>query len=530
MKTKLHLFIFFSLLTITVSGQFKILAEGDVFEEPEDGLANITQLSNGNTLFLRLKTKRHFKIEYDFYNASHKKIYSGEFTPTDDNLALQIENIFEIGGNVAVFLRTNINHIPVLQRLVINGKDGTIGGVTTVDEISPRPANPYDQIYGIGGRLMPQIIKSATNNRYVVVSIEREGKNSEKKLRLSLFDDNHKLVKTFTIIDSAGEKSYMHFGDIAFIDDNKIAVVCGASMRPGTGQKDVVIVDFKNNSQRAIPLPAEYEWPVVDEKIKFNLVANQVLILTSSGDLKKDLFLSSSLKAVDLTTKNIVYTKKIAPTDAMKKNIELFGTNRHESMALQNFFTDNNGNAFVIFEGTEISTWQFTSGRTSTSTILGNLVVIQYDKKGNETGSLLIPKSQKSIDMEYSIIHDGGAFYPTAYLVKGTQYKSFIYFLSRNKNYIFLNDSPDNTDKMKKGKLETSASSKDGEAYYIDLTEKNQIPNRNQIFSNKENKKEVTPALFAVADYDILNNIYVTIKLDTKGKDQGMRLVWLQPQ
>jgi hypothetical protein len=171
------------------------------------------------------------------------------------------------------------------------------------------------------------------------------------------------------------------------------------------------------------------------------------------------------------------------------------------------------------------------NGKTGNIIDVDNVAgVVQYDRNGEQTASWLIPKSQKSIDMAYKIIHDGGAVYPTAYLTKGSQYKSFIFLAGNSKSYIYINDSPDNTEKMKKGKLERTTSSKEGEAYYIELTEKSMIPVRNSIFTNKERNNEITPALFAVSDYDRLENIYVTIKLDTKGKDKGLKLAWLQPE
>src|SRR5580658_4009504 len=115
--------------------QFKIIAAGPLFREPEQGYGKILLLKNGNTLFVHITYKEG--IEVQIYNADHKQKAAKIITPRYGNLKhALIEGIFEIEGNVVLFIADGEERTLVLNRLIIDGNTGVLKEEKRIAEIN----------------------------------------------------------------------------------------------------------------------------------------------------------------------------------------------------------------------------------------------------------------------------------------------------------------------------------------------------------------------------------------------------------
>jgi hypothetical protein len=147
--------------------------------------------------------------------------------------------------------------------------------------------------------------------------------------------------------------------------------------------------------------------------------------------------------------------------------------------------------------------------------------------EGKEISSYLIPKSQVMRNLEVSSFYLTDRVNLPQKLLKGDQYKSFIYLNGKDKGYVILNDLEENTAAIKKGHIKTARTLNDCNAFYYPLD--NILPGRNFLFGKPALDDSNDLALFTVSDYDKTNNLFVTLKVERKGKEKSARLVWMTP-
>ena len=86
--------------------QFKQIAEGPKFDEPEEGFAKILQLKNGNTFYIHITPNDGIKVRV--YDVDHKEKAVKTSSPAYEDLVIDnrddVRGIFEINNDVLVFI------------------------------------------------------------------------------------------------------------------------------------------------------------------------------------------------------------------------------------------------------------------------------------------------------------------------------------------------------------------------------------------------------------------------------------------
>ena len=97
---------------LPTNAQFKLIAEGPKFEEPEDGFAKILQLKNGNTFYIHITAKDGINVRV--YDASHKEKAVKTISPAYESLIIDnrdaVRGIFEMNNDVLVFIYKEDNN------------------------------------------------------------------------------------------------------------------------------------------------------------------------------------------------------------------------------------------------------------------------------------------------------------------------------------------------------------------------------------------------------------------------------------
>jgi len=113
------------ILSLPVQAQFKLIAESSTFEEPEDGVSRIIQMKNGNTFYIHLTVKEG--IDLRVYDPGHKEIVSNSVIPSFGKLkAGEFQNVFEVKGNIVLFVSEYQDNAPLLYRLIFDGSTGKL--------------------------------------------------------------------------------------------------------------------------------------------------------------------------------------------------------------------------------------------------------------------------------------------------------------------------------------------------------------------------------------------------------------------
>jgi len=122
------LFILCSIaIPVTVSAQTPKVALSAAFPEPSaDGYDKLVLLPNGNTCYLHFD--KSDGIQSALYNANRELVVTDKITgkgwDTRDMNNTEIDGVYEINGQVVIFLQQLIKYKPVLFRIVIDGATG----------------------------------------------------------------------------------------------------------------------------------------------------------------------------------------------------------------------------------------------------------------------------------------------------------------------------------------------------------------------------------------------------------------------
>jgi hypothetical protein len=528
MKTPLTLIIIFIFTSFFVSAQFKTLAEGPVFDEPEDGIAKILQLKSGHTLFLHITPKS--TIEIQVYDAKHKKKGEQSFQLSTGKKKLSVKAAFEINGDMVLLVETIEDRTPLLYRLIINGNNGALKNESQIAELN-RVSFGQGYSMAFGGVPPPDfyIRKDPDSDNYALVMLNSFESDRNKRIEIVYYGaDNKEISRAF--YSSPDEKyKYLVYLDMVVIGKERVSVLAYAYNTRSSGGKESALIlaglEAGSKTVTVNELPFSKDLILREAITRYNPVTKDIILLTAAKENKRSENYSTYLAYINPVDKDVTFSGTIFPTQAMDKAIELFGKRNAEIGMPQNLYINADGSFSVVYE-----TIGVVSNRYSTDTELGNIAVSKFDAKGKEIGSCLIPKSQyvfgAAIHPFYLSERQGTA----QVLAKGNQFKSFAYLDGVDKSYILFNDIEENAEKVKKGRITTIRGVGDCDGFFYDISGNEVLPDRDFVFGKPVGRKENNLALFAISDYDKKNKIYVTLKLEKEGRDKGVKLVWLQLQ
>ncbi|MES1216758.1 MAG: hypothetical protein ABUT20_14680 [Bacteroidota bacterium] len=534
MKLPLALSVLVLLAFSITNAQFKTLAEGVLFDEPEEGVAKIVQMKNGNTMFLHITPKSTINVQV--YNATHKKKGEQSFQTSMGKDKFYVKAVFEISGDMVVIVETIEGRTPRLFRLIINGNTGVLKNELQIAELN-RVSFGQGYSMAFGGVPVPDfyIRKDPASDNYALVMLNSFEGDRNRRIEIVYYgSDNKEMSRAY--YNSPDEKyKYLNYLDMVVIGKERVAVVAYAYNTRASGGKEseLVLASLEAGSKTVTltELPFSKDLIITDAITRYNPVTKNIILVTAAKENKKSGAYSTYIAYINPIDKDVEYSNTIYPMQASEKSIELFGKKNAYSGMPQNLFINNDGGFSVVYETIEVTThYGSMSVATSTSSELGNIAVSKFDALGKEVGSCLIPKSQNvfssAIHPFYLSEREGTA----QVLGKGNQFKSFAYLDGVEKSYILFNDIEENAEKIKKGKITTIQAVSDCDGFFYDISGNEVLPDRDFVFGKPASKRENNLALFSISDYDKKNNVYVTLKLEKEGRDKGVKIVWLQPQ
>ena len=529
---KFNLTLLALLFFVFCNAQFKMVSEGPIFKEPESGYGKILQLKNGGTMFFHITYKDG--IDVRVYDEKHAEKAVQTIEPAYGKLKYGgIEAIFEINGDGILLISELDEKRPVLYRLVIDGKKGTLKSETKIAELDKLDMGKgYAMAFGGVPEPGFYVKKDPYSDNYALVLMHSFESDRNKRIEIVFYDKDHKEASRAFYTSPDSKYKYLKYIDMVVIGDKTVNVLAYAYNTKASGGKESELVlatlekGAKDVSLNELNFTKDYV--VTGGLTRYNPVTKRIILVAAAKERAKAnstsympfiAFIEPGLGTLEDAA--VVYPKK-----ASNEAITLFGDKGEFTGVPQNIFINNDGTFSIVFE--EMSTVTTTSSYgSSTTTTLGNIAVSVYDKDGKETAGYLIPKKQKLLNTYLPIFYHSYREGTAQQLQYGNQYKSFSYLAAAKKPYVLINDVEENTERIEKGKITTITGVGECDGFYYPLAAKNALPQRDFVFGAPDRRSH-NLALFSISDYNEQTNRYATLKRE-KGRNEGVSIVWLSP-
>ena len=524
-KSLLMLLGFIMIALSPAKAQFKQLAEGPKFTEPEDGFVKIIQLKNGGTFY----TSVFFKdgINTRIYDANHAEKATNTIAPAAGfSKYEEVEAVFEIHDHILLFISDFDDHAPTLYRFTIDENTGKLLEETTVAQL-----NKSGMFASNDEMRSFNVKKDPFSDNYAICLFNISVKDKSKRLEIIHYgDDNKEISRSFCFPNN---EDYFMFLDMVVLGREKVCAFFfegqgtygftrKGKITMGTIEKNAVAYHYAS-----FPADIILNWGIA----KYNPVSKEIIFLTVIPQGKHSEEYAIAANLIDPSSNKFTALTDLGwNTQLNNAYNERFDKKNGYAGMPQNIFINNDGSFSIMYEEMLVSTKGGQYG-TRTDTRMGKLVLANYDMKGKLISNYMVPK------VHWMLFDRGAPFYDARkenlaqFLYRGNQYKSFSYINGSSGNFILINDTERN-DQVVKDKFAEVQGVSDCDLYMYKMEATDIFPKRVNVFGQTTlGTKEHQIAMVTTSAYDRKNNIYVTLKLDKESASKKVvKLVWLQPQ
>ena len=516
-----------SLFAYSVNAQFKVVAEGPVFKEPEDGQAKLVQLKNGGTVFIDFFVKKGLNLR--MYDAAHHEIaetsYKTKEMALDDGRFTTLTGLFEINGDIVMFFTSLVSRVPTLTRYIIDAQTGKIKNQAKIGELDK--VNMW-QGYAVAFGDVPvpefNVRKDANSDNYAVVMFNSFESERSKRIEIIAFGSDNQEVSRAYYASPQEKFKYMKMVDMVVLGADKVCVLAYAYNTGHSGGKESeMIMANLDKGQTAVSyteLGFTKDVVISTAITTYNPVSQNIILIALTKERKGSNAYIPIMAFIDPYQKKILRANTISPT----KRIDAFSKGGFTGLP-EDVFLNDDGSFTVISEEMTIYTSNY-----SVYTTLGDMAIVNYSKTGDFLDDHIIRKSQQ-LNNEYLYpLYHAERLRVAQFLKDGNQYKSFSYLNGKTKSFVLLNDTKRNSDNQQEGKLVTVIGVSGCDAFYYPIKGEQIVPNRDYVFGEPDKSRDHNLAIFTLSDYDRQNNLYTTLKLENEGGKKGVKVVWMQPQ
>lgn len=504
--------------------QLRQLAESEEFEEPESGQARILYLANGNTAFIHSTGKG--KLTVRLYDKNYKLKTEQEINPSYGKLRGNIEQIFEMNGDIIVTAMDGEKRTPLLYRLIIDANTAQLKDdkmIAQLDRVSM--AEAYGMIFG-GVPLSTFQIRVSDDHEYYAV-IGSEGNDAGTAIAITVYDKQHKEISK-TNVTIAKYYKYIELLDYTFDNSGNLFVTCGGFVVKKKKEEEVFLTltkiekgTKKNNTEpKRITAPADLR--LTNGTIRYNPAVNKLIFLASLLDQKSyAAYINPATFKLEPAFESPIDSKLISRLQ------EQAGWDEYDGQP-QQIFLHTDGGFTVVFEKLNAVVNYTSRGQAMYKTELGNLMVVRYSKEGKIQSTYVVPKSYVLHDTYLSNFYQARQEYIAAPLSRGNQFKRYGILPGNKQSYILINDVPENAERLaKKSKVKTVTGVGDCEAFAYPLTGDKVVPERSAFIPTTGRENHI--ALFGASVIVPDQQMYVTMVVYKEGrKGSKARLAWLK--
>ncbi len=521
--------IFFLLTVLSANSQFKTIAEGPEFDEPEKGYMRVLQLSSGYTTYFRITLKKGIDIR--IYDERHKEKVVTNIQPAYGELgwATTIAGAFEINGDIMILIGADLKASPVMIRLLIDGKTGQLKKEDRLAELSK--VN-YFRSYAIsyGGIERPGFYAntSLSKNHYAVASFNTFESDRNKRIEVIVYGADHKEISR-AFYNSPEEKyKYLDYLDMEVLDNGKVVILVNGYNTRTSGKKGNEILLGELQKAASQVSFNELDFPrdsmVYAGKLRYDPATKKMIIVVSILNPKSS-SVYNYLAFADLDIHKAVKTIPVLlpPDKVYGWSSEMFAKKTDFKGIIRDIYIDDDNTFSISLEEEEMVGSSHFDGNLmhdNAHLVLSNVAIAVYNREAILLNTFLIAKTYSMSAQSLSAADYGF----------GNQYKRFGYVNTGTKKYILINELERNIETVQKGRQPLRIMGVGAcDAFYLPLNKKELVPERKYIFGEPADRKDNKIATFGVSAYDKKNNLFATLRTTDPGRGKESQIVWIKP-
>jgi hypothetical protein len=504
------------------NAQFKQIAAGPSFDEPEKGMSRLVLMKDGGVIFFTVTPKDGINVR--IYKPDHKESVVTTLNPAYEKLNTPgLEGSFEINGNLVLLISEIQDKTPVLYRVVIDGKTGRLNKEEKIAELKKMNMGMgYAMLFG--GVDMPDFYanKDPESDNYAVALFNSFESDRNKRIEIILYGSDHKELSRAYYASPDEKYKYLQYISMAVMGSEKVSVLVNG-YNSGGKDREVILATLKKGASAVSFNELNFPQDSILESglVRYNSYTKKLVVVAKMHERKnsKDAYLYIAFVDPDKGKTEKLIQSGLGE-EVNQRAEKIFGKKYKYWGVPVNLYINKDGGFSVAYEEVALVTINYS--RTSTSHFeTYNIAVVTYDKLGKITSSYLIPKSFW-LDNAGSLSYGGGF---------GNQYKKFAYINGNEKSYILINDTRRNIEKLQDDKDPVTIQGVgDCDAFYFPLTGNDPIPSRKYLFGESDDKKERNLAPFGISAYDKENDVFIVLRLNRDGRDKSVNLLWLKPE
>jgi hypothetical protein len=541
MNKKLYTFAFAALLASGTASLPAYALKYDLstgFKEPTEGSLKVMLLKNGNTAMLNITPKDGIFIK--LFDANKRPLteltHESDLWESGKMKRADIKSVYEIDGNITVFIQHMLGKTPVLFRLVL---DGQTGKMLKEEKIGELHKYSFGDGYAMAFGVPPDnfyIEKDQYSDNYAVVHFMGFESDRNKRIQVVHYNNKHQEISRAYFSSPDDHFKYLNYVGMVVLGDKSVLVSAYGYNTSNSGGKDsrLIISKLDKGSVGFQHKLLEFTDDFKDTRavLRYNPKSDVVVMLSITRLSTKQKFFgntasTSYLPLITMIDPHSFSILKAAPLKTPKLDQIALGLQyKNGFQGLPQDIYVNSDNTYTVVMEEMMQQVVYTNNRvTSMSTYLGNAGVAQLDAEGNETAANLIPKAQMVKGMLYEEMYINHRKNSAQHTFAGNQYLSFAYAEGKNTGYIFINDYEKNSESIRKGKVSMvyTVSGTDAFCYVL----KNGDFQREYVFGNPSGEKDKRYAMFSVSDYKPEIHTYATIMIEKQGKEKVAKIAWL---
>ena len=517
-------FLFLITLFLSLSSFSQNPDKSELFVEPKNW-SKLIQLKNKNTFLLEVTPKDG--LNAILFNEKRKIVSNGKLTFTlikDKLVQSTIAGIYEIGGDPVIFYNTYFERIPVLIRVIIDGKTGK---VKSEEKIAEMGAITVGNAYGaaFGDTEMPSISveKDPESEYYALAIFDSFAPDTKDRIEVVHFNPSHQIINRAKYRDPNNKYKYTNFLSLYVNKDEYVTMSTYAFNTKKSGGEDGRFFVSQLSKGKTTFVQTELEYKGFYKKSDCLFVYNKPLsriemILINAADSKSD-DVSYDIVFQSVNPKTLVVSKPYRPDlsaartyykEQMKRKNEFNGM-------IQGCAISKTGNLVLLIQTTNLV--QSSSGFQFT--FLSDVAVLTISPEGKTISTNVIPIAYQRAGSHgaFSYLHvnkgiKGVPIYQGGFA--NEQYFHMQLFSGADSEILLANNTQENINKpdTEKPNLVKAISG----CSAIKYTLKKGSVSKETLFGDAGKEKGAQFCNFSASDYNAESKTYAMLVIDPKVK------------
>lgn len=514
---------------VLLRAQLLSAGESPIFKEPVSGYGRVIKMKNGNTVFVQITARDGIYV--DIYDQNYKPVVQTHENMSFGNLKGSCVNaIFEANGDIAIFISEVESRQPILYRIILDGKSGRMKRDEKLAETIRYPYldQPFIPEYKPVSSFF--IRKDPNSENYAMVMLHANDRSVKANLEVIWYTGAHKEISRAYYQAKESPFKNINYLDMVVFGEDQVCLFAYIYNQTSVGDKkgtmimaslrrdaDTLVVDRLNVGVRKV---------IDSGLVRINPVTNKIMFLgyahAEAGDTER---YAGILGIVDPARKTPDQEFDIFPAKADAKKRAM--TRKAFTGTPQQLFIHKDGGFSIVYEELTRKVVTPLNSAPYSYCTLDWISVGSFDVTGKPLYECVVPRKQEL--QKYDIF----AFYPDRVavgaqpLIKGEQFRTAAFFQHDDKVYVMVNNAEQNLEKGAKGKPHDFRWVIDTRAYYYVCDGSNELPAYQPVF--KADSTLNHSLIPGICTYDEEKRRLITLKMDAKSYQNGMRVVWLQP-